>query len=305
MHARRTLTGLHLLLSWSGAVLAVCALAVVAIAAERGSSHGFIDGCRQVLLPDPITRGALVAACAAFGLGTVALALRSAIRQYSEQRGLLTSMGSLQPLSGHTDVAMFVDERPLAFCAGLRRPRIYISSGAVARLTRDELHAVAAHERHHARRRDPLRVVVMRVLAESLFFLPVLRPLSDRHTAMLELTADEASVRACGGDPRPLARALLAFDDAVSAPAVGIAPERVDQLLGRPTPWPLPVALVAWALVVLAGLAAIALRGLELTAHRQLDVGAFGVQLCLVMMAVAPLMAAMLVLVARRRLAAG
>lgn len=114
-------------------------------------------------------------------------------------------------------------------------------------LSHEELDAVIAHESHHARRRDPLRLLVARSVAADLFFLPVMRRLAERYAAMAELAADEAAVGATRG-PRALASALLAFDAHPSPAVVGIAPERIDHLLGRDVRWDLPT------LTLLAGI---------------------------------------------------
>ncbi len=152
------------------------------------------------------------------------------------------------------DAFMFEDERPCAFCAGLVRPRVYVSSGAVATLDEPALQAVILHERHHARRRDPLRLATGRVLARALFFMPGLRELVRRHQALAELSADESAVNAGTDNRAALARAMLSFsDDAGSGEVVGIDPARVDHLLGEPPSWRFP------ALLCLAGLSVIAL----------------------------------------------
>ena len=46
---------------------------------------------------------------------------------------------------------------PLAWCAGLWQPRIFISSALLNKLSQNELELVLAHEACHARRRDNLR----------------------------------------------------------------------------------------------------------------------------------------------------
>ena len=75
-----------------------------------------------------------------------------------------------------------------------------------------QLRAVLEHEHHHRRRRDPLRLAFALVLRRALFFLPVLRPLHDRHVDLAELHADRAAVRAEAGGRASLAAALLTFD---------------------------------------------------------------------------------------------
>jgi len=47
-------------------------------------------------------------------------------------------------------------EAPVAFCAGIVRPTVFISEVAVAGLADSELLAVLHHEADHARRREPL-----------------------------------------------------------------------------------------------------------------------------------------------------
>jgi Zn-dependent protease with chaperone function len=99
-------------------------------------------------------------------------------------------------LSEHV-VALATDV-PLAFCFGLFRPRIGISTGLVQSLTRDELKAVLLHEDHHRRHHDPLRGLLAEVLAGTLFFLPVSAELRDLFLTSLELAADRHAVRLAG-----------------------------------------------------------------------------------------------------------
>jgi bla regulator protein blaR1 len=151
-----------------------------------------------------------------------------------------------------------------AFCAGLLRPQIYVSTAALAALSGTELVAVLAHERHHRRRRDPLRIALGRVVARGLFFLPGARLLNERYCALAELAADDFAVESQAGGSRALASAMLAFATTRQpTEAVGIAPERVEHLMGRPPEWPLPVGLVgagaAISAVTIA--AAVALTG--------------------------------------------
>ena len=142
------------------------------------------------------------------------------------------------------------------FCAGLLRPRVYVSTGAVALLDDAALSAVLAHERQHARRRDPLRLAAGRVLARALFFLPGLGDLVERQQALAELSADETAVNDLPANRSALARAMVSFSD--TAPAggsAGVDPARVDYLLGDPPSWRFPalLCLVATSVLVLSG----------------------------------------------------
>jgi hypothetical protein len=148
---------------------------------------------------------------------------------------------------------------PGAFCAGLLRPAVYVSEGTLRDLRRPALDAVLAHERHHRDRRDPLRLLVTRALADAARPIPPLAALADRHGALADLAADAAAVRELG-DRRPLAAALVAFEDR------GVAPERVDQLV-RPAPAPVPGWVCGAAALVAAAAAAPAAAMLLLGWH--------------------------------------
>jgi Zn-dependent protease with chaperone function len=150
-------------------------------------------------------------------------------------------------VGGHA-VTVVRDRRPLAFCAGVLRPRVYVSDAALDRLGDAGLRAVVEHEAHHARRRDPLRLLLAQTAADAFGFLPPLRGLARSQAALADLAADAAAV-AAARSAAPLATALLTLEDP--------APERVDQLLGRP--------LAAVSRAALAG-AALALCALAVVA---------------------------------------
>jgi Zn-dependent protease with chaperone function len=125
-----------------------------------------------------------------------------------------------------------------AFCAGLLRPRVYVTSAMVVSLADQELDAVLVHEAEHAHRRDPLRRLAGRAAADVLFYLPLVGWWSRRRLEDAELAADRAAIRQVGRTP--LARALRATAPPV-APAAGAGfdgagPARVTQLLGDPPP---------------------------------------------------------------------
>jgi Zn-dependent protease with chaperone function len=102
------------------------------------------------------------------------------------------------------------------FCAGLALPSVYVAASAAAALTPDQLDAVLSHEAAHARRRDPLRRLIARAAADTLFYLPLARWLSCRQAETAELRADRAAVGHAGR--QAVASALLAVQDA-AAPA--------------------------------------------------------------------------------------
>jgi len=238
---------------------------------------------------------------ALLGLVSVVRGLRAAAAQVAAQRSFLRGLPIVGPLPAHPDVLVVRDRHLHAFCAGHLRPRIYVSTATATGLDRGELDAVLAHEAHHRLRRDPLRIAAARALSEALFFLPVLRRLTERYCALAELGADEAAV-ARTGDPAPLAAAMLRFGDTADAAVVGISPERVDHLLGARPAWRLPVVLLLGAAL---GLAAVALLtwqvGRSALITTSLNAPLLSSQPCVLVLAGVPFLLAAVALWLRRR----
>ena len=215
-------------------------------------------------------------------LGAIAGELRAA-------RRLTRRLARLHP-APRDGVLVIDDKRLESFCAGLWRPRVYITSGALAVLDAPALRAVLAHERHHARRRDPLRLAASRVIARSLFFLPAVRELRRGHQLLVEMSADETAVSDAAGDRSALARAMLSFSEAPEAGgSSGVDPTRVDYLLGELPAWRFPALMCGAALALLALVVTLAiLVGREAVGSATLDPPFLSAQPCVVMLALIP-----------------
>lgn len=240
-----------------GTLALIVAVASSAISFAPGSLTSVWQACQR-LLPSLDSLAWLELVLAGAGLSAVALGLRSAARQLLATRRYLNELrpATASVIVDGTSCAVIEGGEPQAFCAGLLRPRVYLSRGALASLTADELRAVVAHERHHRRRRDPLRLLVMRALADGLFFLPALKRMSSRYASLVELAADEAAVEALG-ERRSLARALLRFGAAAPGLAVaGISPERIGHLDGdrAASRWQLSSASIALSAALAAAI---------------------------------------------------
>jgi beta-lactamase regulating signal transducer with metallopeptidase domain len=250
---------LTLALGALGAAAATLALTTAAgsLRPDLPALAALAEACRRVVTLRPDLPSLLVLALAAIGAAVVVRGARSLGRHWRAQlrfRRRLRIAGSDRV--GRTTVIWVDDARPRAFCAGLLRPRVHISVGAREVMSTQELEAVVAHERHHARRRDPLRLLVVSALAESLFFMPALSGLADRYRALAELAADEAAIRE--SERAVLASALLAFGRHDNPQAVaGVAPERVDHLLGRPHEWRLPASVMSASVLALVAVLAV------------------------------------------------
>jgi Zn-dependent protease with chaperone function len=235
------------------------AAAGAAVGTAIGSVHHVAVGAGRLAVaglafsyPTLNAAAALILALAAAGALTIAAALRAGWRQRRAHRRFLAQVEVLGKLHGHPAVTVIAGARPEAFCAGFLRPAIYVSRGAVNALTAPQLEAVLAHEHHHRRVRDPLRFACARVLAQAVFFIPVLRPLRDRYAELAELRADRAAVCANAGRPSTLASALLAFDAGSPSGRSGVSAARVDSLLGEPDRWRVARGPLIGSLAVLA-----------------------------------------------------
>jgi Zn-dependent protease with chaperone function len=149
----------------------------------------------------------------------VAYAARDRARAWRMQRAVLSRLGaSVQPAGAGIARAAASLDLPLArirvveglpspaFTSGWLSPRIYLSASLADRLSPGELRAVIAHEAEHARRRDPLRLSLLRFLACTLFWLPAVARLAEDIADEAEVGADDAAVL---DQPLALASAIL------------------------------------------------------------------------------------------------
>jgi hypothetical protein len=275
--------------------MAVAAASVLSAAAdlqhaERGAGSLMVVGLR-LTYPTLNAAGGLLLALAALGVGVLWLALTAGARQRSAYRRFMRNVNVVGSVKGHGRASVIEGTVPQAFCAGYLRPAIYVSRRTVELLAEDELQAVLAHEEHHLRVRDPLRIAVTRMLGRALFFLPIMRPLGDRYGELAEMNADDAAVRASRGRRGALASALLAFDDSSPSHAAGISNERVDRLLGRPRSWRIPVTPMTISLLTLVTLSVLMWRAGELaSAHASLNLPVLSARPCIAVLSVMALL---------------
>lgn len=119
-------------------------------------------------------------------------------------------------------VRVIAAEAPMCFSAGFIRPSIYVSTGTLNLLNRQELTAVMAHERYHLAKKDPARSAILRALSRSLFFLPIMKSLEARHAIAKEVAADAEALRHAGGK-LALAGALYKLSATHSTGMAGLA----------------------------------------------------------------------------------
>lgn len=283
----------------AGATLALAVLAAlsagVAVLGVVESWHvGTVSSSRTISIagqhlsyPAANTAAIVVVALAALGLAMSAAAFSRFGRELVRDRRFRQSLRRRARRQLH-GAWILEDERPQAFCAGLLRPRVYVSTAALELLDEHALAAVLAHERHHARNRDPLRLACGRAFAAGMLFLPPVRRLLRRQHALTEISADDAA-RAEGIERAALASAMLSFSDASGAAPVGIDPQRIDSLLGEPPQWRFPLLWCLVAAAVLGSMLALAvLAGQAASGSATLAPPFLSSQPCVVVLALVP-----------------
>lgn len=230
-----------LLLGVAGALAALGLSGVVALAA---TTVGAFTAC--VFFVGELGRVPLSAVVIiVLALASTAAFLRT-LWHYDRERRLLRALPlelfgnqSLQETAAGVMLYVTPGEQPAAFCFGLRRPRVVVTSGLLDRLDADEQAAVIWHELEHARNHEPLKCLLARLAANSFFWIPVLRDLLDRFMLAKELVADRRAVAATS--VRALAGALDEVSSAPSLAAVGagdLAAARIERLFAPQTALP-------------------------------------------------------------------
>lgn len=196
----------------------------------------FLTELRQV----PLTSLALVAFALASALGCT-----RALLVYRREQRLLGALplerieaGELAELAtsaGAPQLYVTPARRPVAFCFGLLRPRVVLTSGLLDRLNPDEQAAVVWHEAQHARVREPLRCLLARLAVSTFFWIPALADLLERYLLTKEIAADRVATG------RTSRRALAgALHEVIAQPTFAgtigfadVAAARVDRLFDQ------------------------------------------------------------------------
>lgn len=235
-----------------GLALIPTTCAVVLLSSALSASGGFgVRACGRLVSTvarDPLARLDLTAALL-FVTAAPLLFARGAVVAWRSQ-------SALRALIRRRDDGLVVigTRTPLAFTAGLIRPRVVVSRGLLATASDAHRDVVLAHEEAHRRGRHPLLLFVAETLARALPFAP-LRWAADALRFALESRADESAADAMA-DRAVVAEALarVALASAREAASFeGDEVRRVRRLLDsrRPAPYR-SVVVVAVLLTVLA-----------------------------------------------------
>jgi len=293
------------LMALGAAGLGLCALVLAAGVASVRVAPGAtprvdVAGVRMTY-PVVNASAALLLALALLGGAVLVVTARAAWRQVRATRRMIRSLPVIGQLAEHPTVLVVDAAAPIALCAGWLRPRVYVSTGVLDRLSDRELQAVLAHEGQHWALRDPLRLAVGRVLCQALFFLPAIGALHTEYADAAELTADAAALVALDGAGGPLASAMLTLGTVDGDGEDAISPRRVDALLGQPVRPEHPRLLLSGALITLAMLVALVWRasaGASIEASLNLPIASS--QPCILVLALVPVVTGIAAALMRR-----
>ncbi len=202
-------------------LLLACAAAALGTPTGHGR-HTAAGACVAVAGhagPGQLALYGVAAALAARTVLLAARALRAARR--AELRGLALAGAVPRPLAGGGTAWIVPASQLAAYCAGLRHPRVIVSSGLLDLLTPAEQEAVLAHEVAHIRLGHPRVLLLGAVIASSYRWLPPARLAWTRLRRDLEAAADDEAAAEIGTGPLLSALAKVALAAASPAPATG------------------------------------------------------------------------------------
>lgn len=123
--------------------------------------------------------------------------------EYTRHRAILSVLGLLKSFVLFRD-----DILKCSFTHGMWKPKIYMSTGTYSCLTDEEFLSAILHEDYHRKHKDPLRLFVVTVLRELLFFMPISNYLTRVFLDAKEKAADDNAVYV-SGKPLELASAIV------------------------------------------------------------------------------------------------
>ncbi|MGM0883091.1 MAG: M56 family metallopeptidase [Bacillota bacterium] len=91
-------------------------------------------------------------------------------------------------------------KQPMAFTMGFRSPLIVLSTGLIEMLDHHELEAVIEHEAFHQNNRDSLKIFILQLISQVLWFIPLTKWTYQNYKIISELMADEYAIKKTGSE---------------------------------------------------------------------------------------------------------
>lgn len=87
-------------------------------------------------------------------------------------------------------VRIIADKKPSAFCLGLLRPKIYLSTGLIQLMMKQELEAIILHEKYHLLKKDNIFLITATFIRQLLIPFPIFSDIIDSFIKIREIKAD-------------------------------------------------------------------------------------------------------------------
>lgn len=137
---------------------------------------------------------AILAAFVLAGLKIVTAIMKTNRFLRIQKTNLVKTSEKLNQVAGYLGIQDTVVEisssRPLIFCHGLKKSKIYISSAVVHTLSCAQLQAVLLHETHHLLEREPAKLLFIKFLS-AFAVIPGIKNLIKKYLSLAEIAADE------------------------------------------------------------------------------------------------------------------
>ena len=98
------------------------------------------------------------------------------------------------------DIVVINHKHPLAFTFGFSNPVIVLSTTLIEMLDSKEIEAVIYHETSHQRYYDGIKVFILQIISESIWYIPLTRWSYQNYRIMIELVADEYAINRMGSE---------------------------------------------------------------------------------------------------------
>lgn len=94
----------------------------------------------------------------------------------------------------HNKVLVFNSPKAYAFCLGIKKPNIYLSTKIIKMMNKKELEAVILHEKYHLENQDNISLLLLSFAKQFLVMFPVFSDILENFIIKKEIEADQAAI---------------------------------------------------------------------------------------------------------------
>lgn len=98
------------------------------------------------------------------------------------------------------DILVIDHDQSLAFTLGFIRPSIVLSTSLIKILEDDELEAVIQHETYHQKNYDTLKMLILQLISQGMWFIPLTKWSYQNYKIISELLADKYAISQTGSE---------------------------------------------------------------------------------------------------------